>query len=270
MEYMEPSTGSFGEYCGYMALAEVGFNQVLHVTCITHRKNPILMTIISQMPPSESSKIRQIAYEQNLYKFLKHDCDLPSVSRVAFHESSGSWQYCVIQLAMTHPSQARQALSAAAGYEASIGKILIAVDDDIDPHSPDSVNWALSFRMQPHRDVQIIMGRVCVLDPSTAIMGSSREETRYPKPSGGSAMLIDATRKWDYPPVALPRREYMERAREIWEAEGLPRLKPLAPWYGYELGYWPEKYRDAANLNLQGDVFKLGEMRSKERVPFKV
>jgi len=90
------------------------------------------------------------------------------------------------------------------------------------------------------------------------------------KPVGASAMLIDATRKWDYPPVSLPRREYMERAREIWEAEGLPRLKPVAPWHGYELGYWPEKYREAANLNLQGEVFKLGEMRIKERVPFKL
>ena len=268
MEYMEANTGSFGEYCGYMA--EERFNTVMHVTAITHRKNPILMMIISQMPPSESSKIRQIAYEQNLFKFLKHDCDLPSVSKVAFHESSGSWQYCVIQLNMNHPSQARQALHAAAGFEATIGKILIAVDDDIDPHSPDSVNWALSFRMQPHRDVEIIDGRVCILDPSSAAPGTPKAEAFYPKPSGGSAMLIDATRKWDYPPVALPRREYMERAREIWEAEGLPRLKPVAPWYGYELGYWPDKYREAADLNLKGEVFKLGEMRMKERSDFKL
>ncbi|MDP2645698.1 MAG: UbiD family decarboxylase [Desulfobacterales bacterium] len=266
MDQMEPHTGSFGEYCGYMA--EMKFNPIMNVTCITHRKNPILMTIISQMPPSESSKIRQIAYEQNLLKFLKHDCSLPAVVDVAFHECSGSWQYCVLQLNVTHPSQAKQALAAAAGYEASIGKIMIAVDDDIDPRSPESVNWALSFRMQPHRDVQILTGRVGVLDPSTAEPGTPKAEAYYPKPSGGSALLIDATRNWNYPPVALPRREYMERAREIWEAEGLPRLKPIKPWFGYELGYWPEKYRHAAELNLKGEVFKLGEMRIKERVPF--
>jgi hypothetical protein len=82
-------------------------------------------------------------------------------------------------------------------------------------------------------------------------------------------LLIDATRKWDYPPVALPKREYMERAREIWEAEGLPRLKPVAPWYGYELGYWPDTYREAAELNLQGKVSTLGEMRHKDRINFK-
>ena len=36
-------------------------------------------------------------------------------------------------------------------------------------------------------------------------------------------MLIDATLKHAMPPVALPGREYMERARELWERLGLPR-----------------------------------------------
>jgi 4-hydroxy-3-polyprenylbenzoate decarboxylase len=60
----------------------------------------------------------------------------------------------------------------------------------------------------------------------------------------------------------------MERAREIWEAEGLPTLTPKVPWYGYELGYWPEKYAEAARMNLQGELYKLGEMRKAEREPF--
>ena len=124
---METQTGAFGEYCGYMA--EIHINPVFNITAITHRKNPIFMSLISQMPPSESSKIRQIAYERNLFKFLKYDCNIPAITDVAFQESSGSWQYCVIQLKKSHPSQAPQALTAAAGFEASFGKILVAVDD---------------------------------------------------------------------------------------------------------------------------------------------
>jgi UbiD family decarboxylase len=92
---VEAITGPFGEYCGHMA--DVEWGPVFNVTCITHRKDPILMTILSEMPPSESSKLRQTAYENNLYKFLKHDCGIPGILSVAFHESSGSWQYCVIQ-----------------------------------------------------------------------------------------------------------------------------------------------------------------------------
>lgn len=258
IEYMEPHTGSFGEYCGYMA--EAHDCPVFELTCITHRKNPIFTSIASQMPPSESSKIRQIAYEQNLFKFLKYDCNNPSVLDVAFHETSGSWAFCVIQMAKTHNSQAWQALNGAAGYEAGIGKVFITVDEDIDPHDPESVIWALSFRMQPHRDSRITEGKVGVLDPSTAPPASPREEAVYPRPTGASALLIDATRKWPFPAVALPKKEYMEKAREIWEREGLPPLKPRKPWHGYTLGYWPESYERAAQANLKGmeEMFKLG------------
>ncbi len=40
-----------------------------------------------------------------------------------------------------------------------------------------------------------------------------------------------------YPPVSLPKKEFMERALKLWEKEGLPELKLKEPWYGYSLGY---------------------------------
>jgi 4-hydroxy-3-polyprenylbenzoate decarboxylase len=266
IDYSEGMTGSFGEYCGYMA--ETHLSPVFNITCITHRKNPIFTSIISQMPPSESSKIRQIAFNANVLNFLKNECNIPNVMDVVFYESSGSWQFCVIQLRKTHNSQAWQALYAAASFASSIGKFIVAVDEDIDPHDPDSVIWAMSFRTQPQRDTRVLTGRLATLDPSSAPSGSPREERVFPKPTGSSAMIIDATRKWDYPPVALPKQEYMERAREIWEAEGLPSLKPRKPWHGYTLGYWPEEYAEAAQLNLEGRVYELGERKRQERGPF--
>jgi 4-hydroxy-3-polyprenylbenzoate decarboxylase len=267
-EVVEATTGSFGEYSGYMA--ETEWDAVFTVSCITHRKKPVLMTILSEMPPSESSKLRQIASESNLYKFLKYDCGISGILAVALHESSGSRQYCVIQLKKRHPSEAWQALNATVGYAAGMGKIIIAVDEDIDPRDPDSVNWALGFRMQPHRDTRITMGKIGVLDPSTAPPGSTQKESYYPSPSGASALLIDATRKWDYAPVSLPKREYMERAREIWESEGLPELHPKVPWFGYPLGHWPDEYKEAAEYNLRGEIFKLGEKKLKQQREFNV
>ncbi|MDP2647489.1 MAG: UbiD family decarboxylase [Desulfobacterales bacterium] len=266
LEENEEQTGSFGEYCGYMA--ETTLRPIFNITCISHRKNPIFTTLISQMPPSESSKIRQVAYESNLLKFLKYDCNLPGVLQVVLYEASGSWHYCVIQLKKTHNSQAWQALNAIVGFESHIGKFIIAVDEDIDPRDHDAVIWAMSFRVQPHRDTRITEGRMGILDPSTAPTGSPRAELVYPFPTGGSAILIDATRKWDYPPVALPGKEFMERARQIWEELDLPPLTPKTPWHGYELGYWPEKYSEAARLNLEDRLYELGERRHKERGPF--
>jgi 4-hydroxy-3-polyprenylbenzoate decarboxylase len=44
----------------------------------------------------------------------------------------------------------------------------------------------------------------------------------------------------------------MERARLIWEEEKLPQLKPKIPWHGYELGYWPEDFKRAAEAMIAG------------------
>ena len=51
-------------------------------------------------------------------------------------------------------------------------------------------------------------------------------------------MLIDATLKEIAPPLALPKREFMERARRIWDELDLPPLTPQPPWHGYSLGDW--------------------------------
>lgn len=260
VEWLERE-GPFGEYTGYIGRDRI--TPFFEVRCITHRKRPIYNAFISQFPPSESSKLRGIACEGVYYKFLKYDCNIPTVLDVAFHESSGSWQYCVVQMKKTHPSQPRQALNGVATLDPNIGKIVIVVDEDIDPRDPDSVNWALSFRMQPARDIQIIQGRMCGLDPSGAPQDDP--DKRYPLPNGGSSILIDATRKFPYPPVALPRREFMERAREIWEAEGLPPLTPKVPWYGYELGYWSDEDRQEAELALSGEHYATGTKLAGQR-----
>src|SRR5207245_2179728 len=141
----------------------------------------------------------------------------------------------VIRLKKRSPAQPSQALLAAAALEPTYGKILIAVDEDIDPYDLDAVMWACSTRMQPHLDVTIIRNRASMLDPSAAPPDAPREQQFFPEPRGASAMLIDATRKWDYPPISLPKEEFMERARRIWEDERLPALSPKTPWFGYPL-----------------------------------
>lgn len=53
-----------------------------------------------------------------------------------------------------------RALHASAVFNQGVGKICIAVDEDIDPENMDSVMWAMSYRMKPHEDVDIIKGMV--------------------------------------------------------------------------------------------------------------
>lgn len=252
----------FGEFTGYVGKEAMAM--YFNVNCITHCKNPIYIAFISQFPPSESSKLRGIGFEAIFYKFLKHDCAILGILDVAFHESGGSEQYCVIKMKKSHPSQVWQALNAVVGRHPWYRKIVIAVDDDIDPRDPDSVNWALSFRMQPHQDMRIVTGRASDIDPSASPMDDP--ERKYPKPAGVSSVLIDATRKWDYPPVSLPKKEFMEKAKQIWEEEGLPKLKPKVPWHGYSLGYWSEENEKEAQLALQNRYYETGEKLAQRRI----
>ena len=58
----------------------------------------------------------------------------------------------------------------------------------------------------------------------------------------------------------------MERAKTIWEEEGLPALKPKAPWHGYSLGDWTKENEEEAELCLRGEYFQTGEKLARERI----
>ena len=257
---------SFGEYTGYMAM-DVWARPIINVNCITYRKDAIFVHIMSQMPPSESSKVRQISSENVFFKFLKYDCKVPGIIDVAWHEISQA-QWCVIRMKKINNTHPWQALHLAAGYDPRWGKIFITVDEDIDARDIDSVIWALGWRMQPQRDVQVIGGRFAGLDVSAYKPDAPHAEKVMPNITGSSAILIDATIKWPYPPVSLPKKEYMEKALRMWEELELPRLKLKQPWYGYSLGYWPEESeRDAQDI-LRGNFEEVGKrLERKTKTP---
>jgi len=80
-----------------------------------------------------------------------------------------------------------------------------------------------------------------------------------------SALLINAVRPWPYTPVSLPKKEFMERSKRIWEELELPPLKPRMPWYGYSLGAWTHEDEDEAKLAVKGDYFETGEKQTGQR-----
>ncbi len=81
-----------------------------------------------------------------------------------------------------------------------------------------------------------------------------------------SSLIIDATKKADLPPVALPPREYMEHALEIWKELGLPEVEPRSPWYGYSLGDWSDDHAKEAVLAVQGRYYETGEKLAGQQV----
>jgi 4-hydroxy-3-polyprenylbenzoate decarboxylase len=248
---------AFGDYPGYLHTGRGPSAPLMRVRCITHRRDPIFTATAVGFPPWEGGKISQITGEAVFYNFLKNFCNVPGIVDVAMHESGGYETFLVIQMKVTHPSQPWQALHCAAGYRSTGLKWIIAVDEDVNPRDFDAVVWALCFSMQPHRDVKVLTGKRPALDPSAYPPGASREERSFPQPQGASSLLIDATRKWPYPPIGLPRKEFMDQAIKLWEAEGLPSLKLKPPWYGYNLGDWTQEDEEMAELAVRGEFSEI-------------
>ena len=261
-EYVEPGN-AYGEFTGFMS-TEVFTRPVFEVTCITHRKDPTYVHVMSQLPPSESSLVRKVSLENVYYKFLRHDCNFRTVLDVAWDETSQG-QWCVIKIKKTNNAQPWQILYGAASYDPKFGKFFLVVDDDIDPRDFDSIMWALSWRVQPARDMKTILGRMPGLDPSAFKPDANPKEKEFPGGVGSSAMLIDATLKWESPPVSLAKKEFMERALEIWKELGLPELHLKQPWYGYTLGYWPAEYEEDAERIMKGEHYRVNDRLERKR-----
>ena len=252
-EALEPEA-PFGESHGYVNLQE--YNAFMDVTAITRRRCPILTSFISQVTPSESSVIRRVAMEPVFLNHLRSALAIRGVKRVAMHEPLTSlYAVIAIQFARGTPeTEIWRALYGASTLHRFAGKWIVAVDEDIDPENADALFWAMSYRCQPQHDLHVVPHK----DPGHGPRG--------PRDNGESAaVLINATLKGTFAPVALPRREYMEGARKIWERLGLPPLKPESPWHGYELGYWPKDLERQARMAVASEYFELGTELAQER-----
>jgi 4-hydroxy-3-polyprenylbenzoate decarboxylase len=146
---------------------------------------------------------------------------------------------------------------------------MVIVDHDISLNDPELIIWAMSFRTRPREDLKIVAGGLGGLDPSAAVTGSGQGKME----SAGnrdqySRVIINATRKYPYPPLALPRKQFMDRALEIWRRQkDLPEPEMRPPWHGYELGYWSEEMQRFADMIVAGEYLKIGEEMAKRQKP---
>jgi UbiD family decarboxylase len=252
-EYLEPEA-PFGESHGHVNLQE--FNAFMDVTAITRRHDAVLTSIISQVTPSESSLIKLIGMEPLFLNFLRNTLGIKGVKRVSMHEPLTNIRK-VIALICERDMPATEvwrALYGATVLHRAAGKYVIAVNDDIDPTNADALLWAMSYRANPSLDIQILPHRDQGHGPRSLRNGEQ-----------DASVLIDATLKENFPPISLPKREYMERAKQIWDELGLPTLKPESPWFGYSLGEWSPEFDDAAARAVRGDYFTTGNELEKRR-----
>jgi len=238
-DLLEPE-GPFGESHGHVALED--YNMSMQVTAITMKTSPVFVSIISQVTPSESSVTKKVAYEPLFLAHLRDHLGVKGIKRVVMHEALTNVRPVIFLnfAAGTPRTEVWRGLHGAATLQAQCGKIVVALGEDIDASNTDAVFWSMAYRANMGEDLHLAPYKSGGHGPKSG-----------PKTSD-STLLIDATPKHPMPPFALPAREFMERAKVLWDELGLPALTPQPPWYGYSLGDWNETWDNWAKRAVEG------------------
>lgn len=182
--YVDPEEtrleGPFGDHTGYYSLSD--YYPVFHLTCMTHRREPIYPTTIVGKPPMEDcfmAKATERIFLPLMQMLMPEVVDINLPLEGVFHN-------CVlISIRKRYPGQAKKVMSAVWGMgQMMFTKFVVVVDETVDVQNVSEVMWKVFNNVDPRRDVMIVDGPLDALDHSS------------PLAHLGSKMGIDATKKW--------------------------------------------------------------------------
>lgn len=187
--------GPFGDHTGYYSLADD--YPVFHVTCITHKKNPVYPTTIVGKPPMEDCYMGK-ATERIFLPLIK--MMNPEIIDMNF-PLEGVFHSCVIiSIDKKYPGHANKVMNSVWGLgQMMYTKMVIVVDKDIDPQDSEAVALSVFKNTDVKRDIVIAEGPLDALDHASNT------------PLYGSRVGIDATEKW---PIEVQGRP-VEKSEEI-------------------------------------------------------
>ena len=186
--------GRYGDFTGHQC--SIRWNPVFKVKAVTHRRNPILHTILM---PWENDWLEAPPLEAAGWRALRE----ASIKTVAVYATPGSACYWHLYASIDkRPGEGKNALMALMSLHAL--KLVVVTDGDVELTDPMAVERAMAFRVQPDEDVIIVSGaRGKHLDPTL-------KASRLPKGSlpTTSKMGIDATIPDDVDPAEYELLEY--------------------------------------------------------------
>jgi 4-hydroxy-3-polyprenylbenzoate decarboxylase len=213
---IEHREGPFGEWAGYY-VSEGGLAPVIEVKAILHRDDPIILGGMPGPLPSDNTYFLSLYRSAAVWDELER-AGVPGVQGVWEHVAGGSYLFMIVSIKQLYAGHAKQAGMVAAFCHSGAysNRFVVVVDDDIDPTDTDGLIWALSTRMDPRTDMDVI-------DRGWA---SPAEPMYYPK--GGTTtdifntrVVIDACRPWErrhtFPAVAAASPELRERVLAKWK-----------------------------------------------------
>ena len=172
--------GPFGDHTGFYSLEDE--YPVFHVTCITHRKDPIYAATIVGKPPQEDAWMGK-AIERIFLPLMK--LTIPELVDINLPIEGVFHNLMLVSIRKSYPGQARKVMNAIWSLgQAMFTKCIVVVDEDVDVQDVADVTLKVLNNIDPERDIQFTLGPVDSLDHASRL------------PDYGSKMGIDATRKW--------------------------------------------------------------------------
>jgi len=210
--YVDPSEdlrleGPFGDHTGYYSLQDKF--PVFHITCITHRKNPVYPATIVGKPPMEDCFMAK-ATERIFLPLIK--LIFPEIKDINLPIEGVFHNLAFVSIKKTYPGHAKKVMHGLWGLgQLMFTKIIVILDEDVDVQNLQEVIWRIGNNIDPERDFVFVQGPVDILDHAAPYSGL------------GSKVGIDATRKFKeegfmrkWPEEIKMSKEVKKRIDSIW------------------------------------------------------
>jgi 2,5-furandicarboxylate decarboxylase 1 len=144
--------GPVSEFPGFYV--RYGAGHMVRVLSASHRRDAIYQAILPGYAP-EHCLLGAVAIGATTCRALR--CVFPSVQRVFITNGGMGRLHAIISMHRPQPSEAKRAITLAMD-EVNLLKLVLVVDDDIDPEDWTQVEWALATRMRAERDIMLYPG----------------------------------------------------------------------------------------------------------------
>ncbi len=204
--------GPFGDHTGFYSRAK-DF-PVFHITCMTHRKDPVYVTTVVGRAPMEDCYMGK-AIERIFLPMIQKP--FPEITDIHLPWEGAFHNCLIVSIKKSYPEQGKKIIHGIWGLgQMMFSKMIVVLDDDTNIQDLKEVSWRVLNNMDPKRDIVFGEGPLDELDHAAA------------KDFGGSKIGIDATRKNEaegmerpWPEDIVMTDEIKRRVETRWREYGL-------------------------------------------------